>query len=626
MHQRLPITRHASLATAMLLVGLTWGLGMVLLALPPQIPALLPWFGSEHWSIASPNGRLRLVVTRDAGNGRLFYQAYHDKVPLIDRSPLGLRTADQQFVSGLRLVDQRETTLASTYTMPTGKRHSRNIQANEHTFQLVNSNDAPIETVFRVSDDGFAFRYRLTGSGSTAIVGDESGFALPQGATVWAVPFELSYEERYRQQHLDGSLKAGHYGFPLLFSTGSRWALLSEAGLDGRSGASSITLGPDNEGLLRLQLPDASVRGALPWATPWRVAIVGASLGTVVESTLVDDLSLPGRAVTPSWVRPGRVAWSWWADSQSTRNLDIQKQYVDMAAALGWEYLLLDEGWREEWLPEIVSYAGERGVGVIVWARWSDLADATAREQFLDRWRDAGVKGVKVDFLRSDGQERMAFYEQLSSATYERHLMLNFHGATLPRGQQRRWPHIMSYEAVYGAEYHKWGKGPSASHNTMLPFTRNVVGSMDYTPVALSAPGRGTTAAHELALAVVFESGWQHFADGPASYLGSVAEPLLRQLPTAWDETRFVAGYPGELAALARRNGEEWYLGAINGGAARSVALPLTFLAPGSYQAELYRDGADGQILTESFTVEAGEVLVAALPRGGGLTLRIVAR
>ena len=247
-------------------------------------------------------------------------------------------------------------------------------------------------------------------------------------------------------------------------------------------------------------------------------------------------------------MRPGRVAWSWWADSGSPASFDAQKAYVDFAARMGWEYALVDAGWNPAWIPQLVAYARERGVRVMLWARWDELTPPSRRDALLRQYRDWGVAGVKLDYMESDSFRRMRWYRTVARAAARRRLLVNFHGSTLPRGLSRTWPNVLTWEGVRGAETYKGPTPVTPEHNTMLPFTRNAVGSMDYTPVTFSATGRRTSAAHELALSVVYESGLQHLADRPDVYSSlAAARRFLRHVPAAWDATELLERLPRRL-------------------------------------------------------------------------------
>jgi hypothetical protein len=376
---------------------------------------------------------------------------------------------------------------------------------------------------------------------------------------------------------------------------------------------------------------------------PWRIIIVGASLASIVESTLVEDVCEPSRLKDTSWVKPGRVAWSWWSDNPSPQDGAKQKKFVDLAAEMGWEYVLVDANWDimdNGNIHDVIRYARSKGVGVLLWYNSGGPHNIvtekprdtlTYREvrrfelSLLKKW---GVKGIKVDFFQSDKQNVIDLYQGILADAAEHQIMVNFHGCTLPRGWSRTWPHLMTMEAVRGEECYIFDdKFPerAAVQNTIHPFVRNAVGPMDYTPVGFSDnryPHR-TTFAHELALCVLFESGWVHFADKAEAYLVLPAAPrdFLKRVPVAWDDTRFVAGYPAQFVILARRSGDTWYLAGVNGqGKPREERLKLgSWLAPGNYDLALIGDGADARSFdNRTQRIEAGgEFMVKMLPYGG---------
>jgi alpha-glucosidase len=292
---------------------------------------------------------------------------------------------------------------------------------------------------------------------------------------------------------------------------------------------------------------------------------------------------------------------------------------------MGWEYVLVDEGWDPSWIPALTAYARERGVGVLLWSRWDALASPAQRDALLTRWRGWGVAGVKLDFMESDSAARMRWYREVARAAAERHLVVDFHGATVPRGLSRTWPNVLTQEAVRGAEYYNGDSPITPAHNATLPFTRGAIGPMDYTPVTFSAPRRRTSFAHELALSVVYASGLQHFADSPEAYAAQpLAEAWLRDVPVAWDDTRLLAGRPGRSATIARRAGDRWYVGAIRAGAGGHIALPLDFLPRArQYTAEVIEDAPGGGLAARTQRVTAGDRLGVTTGENGGYVVRL---
>ena len=423
-------------------------------------------------------------------------------------------------------------------------------------------------------------------------------YRAPAGSRAWLQRYVSNYEGAY--QPTDVRSARGAYGYPALISSGDVWTLLSEAG----------------HGAARLRARGGELRVAGADRGTWQLAVIGG-LGDVVGSSLPLALARPSRIRDTGWIRPGRVAWSWWSDSTSPRRLETQRAYVDAAAARGWEYVLVDEGWDPAWAPELVRYAADRGVGVLLWTHWRELRDPRRRARLLDRWAGWGVAGIKADFLQSDRPRRIAVYDAIARAAARRRLVVDFHGCTLPRGIQRTWPNVLTMEAVLGAEYAKGGAVPAA-HDVDLVFTRNAVGSMDYTP-ALTAGG--STSGHQLALAVAFESGLQHLADRPEAYAANpAADALLRALPVAWDDTRLLDGAPGSHAVVARRSGQEWWVAGIHAGAATERTVALGFLEPGrAYRATVV---ADDLSATEATVTAAGRLTVP-VAADGGFTIRL---
>ncbi|MGN6187375.1 MAG: glycoside hydrolase family 97 catalytic domain-containing protein, partial [Conexibacter sp.] len=514
-----------------------------------------------RWSVRSPDGRLAATVTQPRAGTPLRIELARDGRALLG-GQLGLLTSRGPLVRGLTPTGVRRGRVAQIYRTPTGKRRLHRYAARALTVSF-RRGALRMRLRVQVSDDGVAYRYELPGRGALRIVGERSSFAAPAGARAWLQRYASNYEGPYDATPLRAA-PAGRYGFPALLWLGrGAWALLTESGVTDQA-AAHLTTSAVVPGVLHV-VPQGATRAQRPFVTPWRVAVLG-DLGTIVASDLPTSLGGRSQIADTSWIRPGRVAWSWWSDRFSPASYERQQAFVDFAASFGWEYVTVDEGWDASWMPQLVAYARQRGVGILLWARWSDVRTPAEQAAAFDQWRSWGVAGVKLDFPQSDGQARMAWYDAVARSAAQRHLLVDFHGCTVPRGIQRRWPNVLTMEAVLGAENYR-GVNPAMTpaHNTTLPFTRNAIGSMDYTPVTFSATRRGTTAGHELALAVVFESGLQHFADGPPSYTSRpLAADVLRRVPVAWDDTRPLAGYPGRDVTLARRRGASWWIGSIS--------------------------------------------------------------
>jgi len=473
----------------------------------------------------------------------------------------------------------------------------------------------------RASAEGIAIRYALPGlQGTARLEADKTVWQLSGATRTWIQDYQTWYERPWHGVDLE-QFAGGDAGFPILVRLGetedAAYVLLTESGIDGRFCGAHPVLACD--GRIALALADAAVEVARGPVTPWRVMIVG-NLATIVESRFVEELAPAPRPDLDGadWVRPGRAAWSWWADFYSGAQLDQQRHYVDVAADLGWEHLLIDCGWEETWVPEIVAYASHRGIQVHLWTVWHDL-DGPEKLAKLALWRSWGVAGVKVDFMESEAKDRYRWYDAVLAETARLGLMVNFHGSVIPRGWVRTWPHVVGMEAVRGSEYYVFNDdGPlTAEHNVILPFTRNVVGAMDFTPVAFGAPGRTTSDAHELAQAVAFECGITHYAAGVDDCTATAeARRLLQEVPARWDETRLLAGLPDTEAVLARRSAERWFIGGIATGPARTLHVPLERLDGTIWRAWIVEDGPAGELRGRETVVD--QALTVGIQDNGG--------
>lgn len=539
--------------------------------------------------IARRAGREISAVLRD---GALHLRVSHGTGTLLGAAALSLRTtAGTDLLAGLRYVREEHRIVEEDYELVVGKRIGPHAVTHaERSVDFRRPDGGGVTLVLRAADDGVAFRFVLRDVDGLTVTGSDLDFDLPVTAPIWPQNYTSWYEEP-RFASTVGELPPGDYALPLLAHLDpdavDAYVLIAEADVDGRYGGSYLN---HTEGRFAFTLAD-SVRLGPEVATPWRVFHLGP-LEKIVTSHLVEDLAPPSAAGVPAWVRPGRAAWSWWSDFYSGAQLATQLDLVDHAAEHGWEHLLVDCGWDRAWLPELVAAATARGVGVFVWISW-DWLDI---HRDLAEWAALGVAGIKVDFMESESQGRYRWYDEVIAEAERVGLMVNFHGSVIPRGWARTHPHVVTYEAVRGAEYYVfYGEPLPPQHHTILPFTRNVIGSADYTPVTFSAATRMTSEAHELALAVVIESGIIHFADRISEYTARpLAEAVLDLVAAAWDETRLLGGYPGEWVAIARRTGTDWLVGVVSAGPARSVELDLTALHPAGTR--VIGDGMDGAL------------------------------
>jgi len=529
-----------------------------------------------------------------------------------------------------------ETTLREVneqYTALFGKKTGNHCVRHLEHCLFFEENGIEWHLYLRECDDGLAFRYELPSSTPFKILKENTQIHCPTAAKVCTLPYTTWYEEA-RIIHTAGELPPGNYGLPtLIYSDAEQNYLISESDIDSGNCGAYLTW---TEGYFTFTLADEQISVDSHFTSPWRVLIVG-SLTSIVESTLVDDLARAHitKAAEPdpiSYVLPGYAAWSWWSSQYSGAYLETQKSFVDFAYEQGWHHVLVDCGWDAAWVPELVAYASQRNVCIHLWSAWSDL-DGPENINKLALWHSWGVCGVKIDFMESESRERYQWYESILSETARLGLMVNFHGSVIPRGWARTYPQVIGYEAIRGAEYYVFYKEPLTSvHNVCQVFTRNVVGSMDYTPVTFSAPNRTTSNAHELALSIAFECGITHFADSPDSYrFHPVAKELLKSLPDTWDETTLLGGTPDSYALIARRSDSKWFIACINGQNDSRVPLNLSKIIQTDHdlrsaESTLVRDSAPSKdqgkssLVVESLS-QIREDTFIDVPRDGGFII-----
>ncbi len=406
------------------------------------------------------------------------------------------------------------------------------------------------------------------------------------------------------------------------------------------------------------------VRGT-PATSPWRVLMVADDPGRLVESNLVVNLNPPSEVADTSWIVPGKAAWDWWSGEVVTNvpfrggmNTDTMKYDIDFAARSGFPYMLIDAGWAGRAaapaggggasdlltsnpnvdIPALVAYAKSKHVRLWLWANWSDVNRQI--DQAFPRFEQWGIAGVKIDYMDRADQWMANWYRTVAQKAAAHHLLVDFHGAFKPDGLRRTYPNVLTREGVMGAEYNRWSARETPAHNVALAFTRLLAGPMDYTPGGFDnvtpdvfeprgvAPEVMGTRAHQTALFVVFESPFEMVADHPAAYDGQKELDFIKAVPTTWDETRVIAGRPAEFVAVARRSGRDWYVGSITNWDPRDLDLPLGFLGPGTYTAEIYADGPNAAAnpkdsVRKTQRVTADTVLKLRLAPGGGAAIRL---
>jgi hypothetical protein len=617
--------------------------------------------------ISSPDGSV-LVTVDVTAQGQLTYTVRYRQAELMRPSHLGLRLASADLTQGLKLTKaDKQTAVADDYQLATDKRANCRYRANRRVLHFAGKAGAPqLSVVFQVSNDGVAFQYVLEGPSQEVqrITAEGTTFHLPAGAKGWLHPHakaqtgfantQPSYEENYQRGIAAGtpSTIGQGWSFPALFQTNGNWVLLTEAGM-GRTYAGTHLAheSPDAEyGIAFPQPPEKTTSDAallpesrLPWSTPWRVVVVGNSLAPIVESTLTTDLSAPAK--TPVLTEaPGKSSWSWVLMGDQNTTYDVQRRFIDYAANMGWRYCLVDALWDKQIgydkTQELAQYARSKNVGLLVWynsnGHWNQapqtptnvLFEPESRRKEFARIKQMGVAGVKIDFFGGDGQSFMNYYQDILVDAAQAGLLVNFHGATLPRGWNRTYPNLMTMEAVKGFEFLTFDQrntDQEPTHCATLPFTRNAVGPMDFTPVAFSeirGKQRRTSNAFELALSVLFQSGIQHYAEVPE---GMAAQPayvqdFIKKLPPRWANVKLLDGFPGEYAVLARQAPSGgWYVAGINAtDAPKTIQVDLGKL--GLKSGILITDGDTNRSF--STRAVAGNTVSVTLPARGGFVVQ----
>lgn len=563
---------------------------------------------------------------------------------VLPNSPMGISRSDGQFIRGLKLVEASSPTeIHDSYEMVSGKRKACENFGTERVFKFVNSNKQPVNIVVRAYNNGIAFRYVFPNSLQTTknIIDEATAYVLPANTNRWMQPFNKSYEEFFPKNTTGICANTNQeWGYPALYKVNDKpyWVLISEADIS-RNNCATKLCNIDISTEYKVKMPSDAVT-TLPWNSPWRTLMIG-SLSDIVESTLISDVSVPNKLTDTSWIKPGPASWVYWANNHGSKDYAVVVQYIDLAVEMKWPYVLIDWEWdvmsNGGTITDAANYANSKGIKPLMWYNsGTDWLGPTPVDRLLTPQKRAtefawlnsiGVYGIKVDFFAGDQQDMMKYYIDILEDAAKYHLMVDFHGATLPRGWSRTYPNLITTEAVYGAEY--YNNGPTltnmaASHNTTLPFTRNVVGSMDYTPVTFSNSQYPhiTSYGHELALSVVFESGLQCFADRPTAYkaLPAIPKDFLKSVPVSWDDTKLIDGYPGEKVVIARKKANKWYIGGLNGkDVAQTLSLNLSFLGEGNYSLLLIKDGVTNKSFkADTISVKNTDIVnVPCLIRGG---------
>lgn len=579
--------------------------------------------------IQSPDGLLK-VILKSESEKTTYVVTYKNKT-MLEESPLGLESTIGDFSTGLTFLSESKKQIEENYYLPNGKTSRIHYLANELTVSYLNKNKDTLQVLFRVSNNDIALAYRLASPKQThcTIKRELTGFNFPAHTTTFITPqapsgegwmkTKPSYEEEYTNEEPIGTPSKYRLGytFPALFHLGNDgWVLLSETGVTSRYAGTRLSEG-NQEGLYTIAFPekeenggmgDNTVTSNLPLTTSWKTITVGETLKPIIETTSAYNGMKPVYTASQPY-KPGRSTWSWILWQDESCNYKDQQIFIDLAAEMGYEYILIDALWDKqigyENMPSLIAYAQSKGVDVILWynsnGAWNDapqgpkqrMDTAPARQKEMAWMKSLGVKGIKVDFFGGDKQTTMKLYEDILTDANQYGIFVVFHGTTLPRGWERIYPNHMGSEAALVSENLVFSQdfaNKEAYTSTMLPFTRNAVSAMDFGPVffnkrfskqADKGTIRKTTDAFQLATSILYQSPVQHFGITPNNIQEQPEYVInfMKKIPTTWDETRFIDGYPGKYCVMARRFGSKWYIGATNASnSLQSYTLSLPWL------------------------------------------------
>jgi alpha-glucosidase len=634
-------------------------------------------FAQESVSVSSPNGRNTVVLAVKErldpypSGTRLYYSVARDGREILLDSPFGLDFKNlPPLARDLAIHKQERREIRDTWRTVVGKSAEVQDRANELRLYLEETRppNRRIEFVVRAYDDGVAFRYYLPAQpslGEFPLSAERSEFHFAANHTVWAGrpnTFTGSQEVEYDKVTLSEITPANIILLPLTVEVSkSTYLAIAEANLTDWAGMYLTAAAAPNALVSthppRPTEPGVIVRSAAPRYSPWRALMIGDRPGDLIESNLVLNLSEPCALKDTSWIQAGRSAWDrWWsgdyapdANFKVGMNTATMQYFTQFAADMGWEYVIVDWTWYGDPMnpnaditrtapdvdmPAIIRYAKDRNVKVLLWLRWNHAAaQQDVAFPLYEKW---GVSGVKIDFMDSDDQQMVNFYERTVKNAAAHHLLVDFHGAYKPTGSERTWPNLITREGVLGNEYNKWSSRVTPEHTVTLPFTRMLAGPMDFTPGGFrhstkaafkprdTAPLVMGTRAHQLAMMVVYQSPLQVLCDSPYSYRGQKGIEFLKVVPTTWDETRALDGAIGEYVTIARRQGNRWFLGSMTNSDPRTLKVPLDFLGKGQYRVHLFADTPESADAPDSVAettrlATAADVLTLPLAPAGGV-------
>lgn len=629
-------------------------------------PASVPVAG-EGVSLTAPGGRIVFHLDNDPGG--LVYSINYQQKEIISRGRMGFEFMKEPALgAGLSIVKKETFAVRNTWN-PVVRVKKARVDDHYNALRLLLKEDTGLrrclELEVRAYDDGIAFRYKLPAAGvigDRVITRERTGFPVSGDAKAWVAQYggyASSQESEFKPVWLRDLNRQTVAGLPMLIRVDtSVFAAITEADIDHYPGS---YIGSDSlqDGHVMLTtrlapLPGETVDGAKARFngdvyTPWRVIMLADSPGRLIESSIIENLNPPCAIKDPSWIKPGISAWDHWWSGEVKMDMPTIRQYIDLAASQGWPYMLVDWQWYGPFndpraditraapqldMPALLAYAASKQVRLWLWLYSSDVNRNDNYEKAFALYEKWGIAGIKIDFMDRDDQQMVDWYHRIIKAAADHHLLIDLHGAYKPDGIRRTYPNLLTREGVMGEEYSKFSNRITPEHNVTLPFTRMLAGPMDYTPggflnVTPEEFRQGVptevknTRVAELSKFVIYESPFTVYCDAPEHITGQPGAEFLRLVKTVWDDTKVLAGYPGQYVVVARRSGSRWFIGAMTGEEARDITVNLDFLPKGAYELVSWEDATDAgshpqNLLTRRRKISAGDALRISMAKGGG--------
>jgi alpha-glucosidase len=617
----------------------------------------------QNITVKSPDNNIVITI---GNNEKLTWSVTWKDRNIVNPSAMGFELKDEAAMAGNFLIlDQSINNFNETWIPVIRSKHSEIVNNYNELKLTLKEKSGPMrqmELLVRVYNDGTAFRYKLSRCskvGDRQIVKELTTFSIPGDPKAWIVEYggyASSNEAEFFEHPLSYLNEKSIAGMPMLMEYGNNcWVAITEAKIENYAAFYIGTNGAGNQLITKLvPVPGEPENGVKvrfndEVYTPWRVLMIGETPGVLIESEIIQNLNDPCAIKDPSWINPGISSWDHWWSGDVKMEMPVIKQYIDLASEMGWPYMLIDWQWYgkfnspeadiTKWaqqisMPEIIEYAKSKNVKILIWLYSSDVNRNSAYKTAFPVYEKWGIAGIKIDFMDRDDQQMVNWYHDIIKCAAENHLIVDFHGAYKPDGIIRTWPNMITREGLMGNEYYKFSEKMSPEHNVKLAFTRMLAGQMDYTPGAFLNVTREqykqqtpavvwNTRAAELSKFIIYESPLTVVCDHPDNILNKPGADFLKIVPTVWDDIKFLNGYPGDYISIAKRSGDNWFIGVMNNSIGKTVTLKLDFLPSLNYEAEIWADAKNSdkepmEIKKIKKSVKTGDEIKVTMAKNGG--------